>query len=150
MRSSEWIARLNPALSKKWLLILAGVVWSGVGLMLLRYAITWLTQPISPISLWLGLLGVLISFAINHWMFSGLARKNIERILSLNDKACVFSFQAWKSYFIVIIMMSGGILLRNSAFPKPYLAVMYAAIGGGLFEASLKYYRRYYQVASSN
>lgn len=150
MNRNKWLARLNPALPKKWLLILAGIMWTGVGVMLLRYAITWLTHPLSTISILLGSLGVMISIAANRWMFSNLARKNIERILSLKDKACAFSFQAWKGYLIIAVMITSGILLRNSAIPKPYLAVVYAAIGGALLQASLNYYLRYYQVAGTS
>lgn len=145
MNTRNWLTRFNPALPKKWLLILAGVMWSGVGILLLSLAFNWLAHPFATTSFWLGLLGVTISLAVNRWMFSGLAGKNIQRILAYQDKACVFSFQAWKSYLIIVVMMSGGILLRHSAFPKPYLAVVYAAIGGGLFQASLAYYLRFSQ-----
>jgi len=150
MNLREWLVRLNPALSKKWLLVLAGVMWTGVGILLLQYAIRWLSHPISTISILLGMLGLIISIAVNRLMFSRLATKNIKRILSSKDKACVFSFQAWTGYLIVPIMITFGLIMRNSAIPKPYLAVVYAAIGGGLFQASLMYYLGYYQVVHSS
>lgn len=146
MSTTKWLSRLNPALPKKWLLILAGVMWSGVGVMLLRYAIIWLTHPLSTTSVLLGSLGAMISIAVNRMMFSVLAGKNIERILSFKDKACVFSFQAWKGYMIIPIMITAGLLMRNSAFPKPYLAVVYATIGGALLQASMSYYLRFSQL----
>jgi hypothetical protein len=55
--------------------------------------------------------------------FRKLARKNLARIQQLNDRACLFSFLAWKSYAIVAVMITGGVLLRHSAIPKPYLAI---------------------------
>lgn len=133
--------RLTPALPKKWLLLLAGMMWTGVGILLLRYALIWLTQPLSAVTGLLGVLGVCIAVLANRFQFSRLAEKNVARILALNDKACLFAFQAWTGYVIIAVMMTGGILLRHSAFPKPYLAVVYAAIGGALLQASLKYYR---------
>jgi hypothetical protein len=144
------LRRYNPALPKKWLLILAGGMWSGVGLMLFGYAFTWLTHPLSTITLLLGLLGVIISISANHFQFSKLAKKNIERILALNDRACVFSFQAWTGYLIIAVMITAGILLKSSAVPKPYLAVVYVAIGGALLQASANYYWRFFQVARAN
>ena len=39
-------------------------------------------------------------------------------------------------------MMTGGMLLRHSTLPKPWLAVVYAAIGGALLLASRQYYAR--------
>jgi hypothetical protein len=142
--------QFTPAVPKEWLLLIAGVLWTGVRLMLLNYAITWLTHPISMITILLGLLGVLISIFANHYQFSGLARKNIDRILALKRKACLFSFQAWKGYFIIAIMVTGGILLRNSTLPKPYLAVVYTAIGGALFQASSHYYLSFFRVIRLN
>ncbi len=140
------MARLNPALPKKWLLVLAGGMWSAVGILLLVYAITWLTQPLTALTLALGAAGVVISILANRYQFTRLSRKNITRILSLNDKACLFAFQAWTGYAIIAVMMTGGILLRNSTLPKPYLAVVYAAIGGALLQASIHYYSHFFQV----
>ncbi len=139
-------AQLNPALPKRWLLVLAGCMWTGVGVMLLTYAINWLSDPLSGITILLGALGVLISIIANRLQFSKLATKNIERILILNEKACLFAFQAWKGYLIIFVMITGGILLRSSAIPRPYLAVAYTSVGGALLQASLIYYQRFFQV----
>jgi len=54
---------------------------------------------------------------------------------------------AWKSYAIVAVMITGGVLLRHSAIPKPYLAIVYAAMGGGLFLSSFVYYGKLRQMA---
>jgi hypothetical protein len=147
MDINKSFAKFNPTIPTRWLLALAGVMWTGVGLMLLSYAFKWLTNPLSMITALLGLLGIIISFFSNRFQFSKLALKNIERILSYNEKACLFAFQAWKGYLIIGVMVTGGILLRSSALPKPYLAVVYAGIGGALLLASLNYYVRFFQIA---
>ena len=36
--------RLNPAVDKKFLILLAGAVWCGVGIMLILFAVSWLTD----------------------------------------------------------------------------------------------------------
>lgn len=149
MKLEQFLAKFNPAVSKKWLFGLAGVMWSGVGIMLCLYAITWLTDPLSLVTFLLGLLGVVISIAANRFQFGGLALKNIARIQALADKACLFAFQAWKGYLIIAVMVTGGMLLRSSAIPKPYLAVVYVAIGGALLQASLNYYAHLLQPAGS-
>jgi hypothetical protein len=69
-----------------------------------------------------------------------LARENIERIRGLPARACLFAFQEWKSYPLVIFMMVLGLALRGSPLPRTWLAVLYLAIGGGLGLASLHYY----------
>lgn len=147
MNQSPWIARFNPAVSRKWLLLLAGLMWTGVGLLLCSFALRWLSAAPSPSSLGLGLLGLAVALAAYRLQFGKLALKNIERILGLAEKACLFAFQAWKGYLIIIVMMTGGMLLRHSALPKPYLAVVYAAIGGAMLLASRQYYRWFAQGA---
>lgn len=132
--------RLKPALPRPWLLALAGLMWTAVGVMLSRYAFVWLAHPPSWTNVALGLVGIAAAVPIYRLGFRQLARKNIERIRQLNDRACLFAFLAWKSYAIVAVMITGGILLRHSAIPKPYLAILYAAIGGGLFLSSFVYH----------
>jgi len=131
---------LKPALPRPWLLALAGIMWTAVGLMLGRYAFLWLAQTFSPLNVGLGLAGIAAAGVIYRFGFRKLARKNSERIGQLNDPACLFAFLSWKSYAIVAVMITGGVLLRHSAIPKPYLAVLYAGIGGGLFLSSFVYY----------
>lgn len=142
-------ARFRPVLSKRWLLIIAGCMWSAVGIMLMTYAIVWLTRELSISSILLGLLGVALSAAMFRFIFKKVASKNVNRILSLDDKACLFSFQPWTSYLIIVFMMTLGIILKNSAIPKPYLAVVYMTIGSALFQASITYYTHFAVYQSS-
>jgi hypothetical protein len=145
----DLMKHFNLAVPRNWLLALAGLMWTGVGLMLCRYAFTWVTQPLSLIAVSLGLAGLTISVAANRWQFSGLALKNIARIQVLPERACVFSFLAPQGYLIIALMMTVGILLRNSAIPRPYLAVVYAAIGGALLQGSAHYYRHLFAIGSA-
>ena len=58
------------------------------------------------------------------------------------ERICIFAFQRWTSYPLVVIMMSMGIYLRlYSPIPKPYLAILYIGIGSSLVFASWGYYR---------
>lgn len=141
--------RLKPALPRPWLLALAGFMWSAVGLMLGRYVFLWLARPMSWPHLGLGLAGVAAALPVYRFGFRNLARKNIERIRQLDDRPCVFAFLGYKSYAIVAVMITGGMLLRHSAIPKPYLAILYAAIGGGLFLSSFVYYSQLRQATDN-
>jgi hypothetical protein len=138
---------LRPTLPRPWLMALAGLMWTAVGLMLCRYAFGWLAHPPTWPRLGLGLVGLAGAVAVYRLGFRRLARQNIARIRQLNDRPCLFSFLAWKSYAIVAVMITGGVLLRHSAIPKSYLAILYAAIGGGLFLSSFVYYGHLYRTA---
>jgi len=117
-------------------------MWSGVGLILGNLAYGWLLPVEFPQVLWMTLAGVLLASAIYYFGFSKLAKKNIRRITDMaGDKICIFAFQEWTSYPLVVVMIGLGISLRNNLpIPKPYLAILYIGIGGGLFLSSLHYY----------
>ncbi len=141
-KSPSFLYRLRPAANKRWLQLLAGVVWLGVGLMLDDFAARWL-GPVAPPRLLLFILsGLLLAACIYAFGFSRLAKKNIRRICDLpGRKVCLFAFQAWTSYPLVVFMIGLGIYLRvYSGFPKPLLAILYLGIGSALFAASLHYF----------
>jgi hypothetical protein len=131
---------LKPGVSKSWLIALAGVMWSLVGLMLCRLAYHWLTVVRWKWVVPLELLGVVLAFMAHQFCFSRIARKNISRLSLLPEKTCIFAFQRWSSYLLVGLMISLGIALRNLPIPRTYLALLYTTIGGALFFASLQYY----------
>ena len=142
------IENCKPAVSKRWLYALAGAMWSGVGVMLCRLAYGWLSLVSRGYAILLALAGTLLVLAIYFFGFSRLADKNIHRIGNLvGDKACLFAFQEMKSYPLVALMIAMGIALRRySPIPKPYLAILYFGIGGGLLLASSHYYKRLWRM----
>ena len=133
--------RIKPAASKYWLIALAGLMWSTVGVMLCSMAYSWLKGVDWLTAFPFGLFGIILSLAAYRFGFSGIARKNIDRICLLPEKGCIFAFQAWKSYLIIVVMITLGIILRHSPIPKHYLAIVYTTIGGALLLSSLHYYR---------
>lgn len=119
----------------------AGFMWSGVGVYLSILAYGWLSVVVLGKAFLLTLAGVLLALAIYRFGFSKLAKQNIQRIRSIQrEKPSIFAFQKWSSYPLVAVMVVLGIILRHSPIPKPYLAVLYIGIGGGLFLSSLLYY----------
>jgi len=117
-------------------------MWSGVGVMLFSISLRWLKEADLSTDVLLVIAGLLLAAAIYFWGFSKLARKNICRINAIPEqKPCLFAFQAWTSYPLVVVMIAMGIYLRfYSSFPHSLLAITYIGIGGGLFGSSLHYY----------
>jgi len=135
------LAKLNPAVDKKILVLLAGLMWCGVGIMLMVFAVTWLNRYEGSGKLIFYLCGFIAAMPIHFFGFIKIAEKNLNRLLPLTEKKCVFSFMTWRSYLIVIIMVSMGIALRHSAIPKQFLSVLYNGIGLALFLSGLQYMR---------
>ena len=138
--------RIKPAASKYLLIALAGLMWSTVGVMLCSMAYYWLKEVDWLTALPSGFFGIILSLVVYRFGFSGIAKKNIDRICLLPEKGCIFAFQAWKSYLIIVVMITLGIILRHSTIPKHYLAIVYTTIGGALLLSSLHYYYKLWQL----
>jgi len=141
---NKFLNRFNPAVGKIWLQLAAGLMWSGVGGMLIAFASRWLKLVNWVTLLLLILAGLLLGAAIYLFGFSKLARKNIRRIDSLaKQRNCIFAFQEWKTYPLVVFMIALGIYLRvYSPIPKPLLAILYLGIGFSLLASSIHYYQK--------
>lgn len=131
---------MTPAVSRPIRMVLAGGVWTAVGIMLLTWAAVWLLDVPRIGAVALAILGVGVGVVAWRALFARLASGNIARILERPYRACVFGFTAPKGWAITASMIVLGALLRHSALPKPWLAVPYAAVGLALLLASLKYY----------
>jgi hypothetical protein len=132
--------KYKPAVDKWVLLLLAGFMWIGVGVMLLFYSYVWLSvYPGKGFSF--ATTGIIVALMIHHFGFLKIVDTNLGRILPMEGKRCIFSFITWKSYIIVAIMIVMGILLRHSPIPKSYLSIVYIAIGLSLILSSIRYIR---------
>jgi len=120
--------------------VIAGIMWWGVGIMLTVMALRWLWDYNGNV-LHFFLSGLIAALLIHHFGFLRLADRNLERISRLPDKSCVFSFISWKSYFLIVIMISLGVIIRHSAIPREYLSVVYMGIGLALFLSGIRYFR---------
>ena len=137
---TDFEEKYKPAVPKKVLLVFAGVMWLCAGIMLISMAIHWLGDyEGNP---WLfGVPGFFAALIIHHFGFLKIVDKNLGRISRLPGKPCVFSFISWKSYIIIIIMVTLGITLRHSSIQKQYLSIIYLSIGVALFLSSIRYFR---------
>ncbi len=131
----------KPAVSRSWLIAIAGFLWTGVGLMLCRLAYHWFVAVDTSSALMLGALGAVMALAAHHFGFSRIAQRNIKRLRLLTERTCVFAFQTWKGYLVIAFMIILGTILRSSPIPKPCLATVYTTIGGAIFLSSFHYYR---------
>jgi hypothetical protein len=148
----EWINKLKPGLPKNWLLLTAGLMWTGVGVFLISLAVGWIFAPVVPRPWYYWGPGGLLALAIFQFGFSRLSIKNSRRIVDLDiEKPCLFAFQQWHSYPLVLFMIALGITLRKfTPIPKPLLGILYIGIGGGLGLSSYYYYREIIRSKAGN
>lgn len=135
--------KFDPAVDKRILIAVSGAAWFVVGGLLLKNALEWLSSVDLKSVFLPGIAGVLLALLIHHLGFLKLVDRNIERIMLMKDKVCIFAFQAWKSYLIIAVMVGMGITLRQSALPKQYLSIIYIGFGGAMVLSSIRYVREF-------
>lgn len=133
--------KYKPAVTKVVLLFLAGGVWICVGVMLVSLAVSWLLATADGNGYVFAGSGVALALVVHHFGFLRIVDKNLKRILPADKKRCIFSFMPWKSYLIIPVMITMGIILRHSPVPKEYLAILYLGIGLALILSSVRYVR---------
>lgn len=131
----------NPKLSTDYLILLSGLIWTGVGVKLLSLAFEWFHTVEIPKYYYLLSGGFLLSLIFYKFQFRIFANRNIVRLENLPDKINIFAFQRLSGYLIVIVMISLGIFLRTSGIlPLWLLAFSYEGVGLGIGLGSLEYY----------
>lgn len=135
---------LKPAVDRRGLLLLAGLLWSGAGVLLISFAVRWLIDLHgSPVLIITTLAaGTILGSSIALFGFRRIARHNINRIQAMPERSCIFAFQKWQNYILIAFMMSLGLFMRRTHILSPiYMSIMYMGIGCALLSTSLLYYK---------
>lgn len=137
----KFIQSIKPGIPKRYLLFMAALVWTFAGGMLLFKGIS-LVPEIHDF-LWLRMVMSIVAGGIFYLLlFSKISLKHIGRILDLkNDTPCMFSFFNFKSYSMMGIMITMGVLLRKSGIiPPAYLSILYITMGIPLSLSAFRFY----------
>ena len=133
----------EPAVSRKALILSAGLFWVIGGLVLvIRAGLIFRTGVVDLA--WPAAIGVVVGSLKHRLIFSKVVAANIRRISQLaphKEKVCLFAFQSVESYLFVILMIGLGVGLRYVGLPSNILATVYLAIGTGLLLSSVGYFR---------
>jgi hypothetical protein len=129
----------KPGVPKHWLYLLSGLIWCGVGLMLMRWTWIWSSEA-GWREAWPYDVAGLVFCLGTATFFALMAGRNHDRITALPRSPCLFAFQSWWSYPLVVFMIGLGLALKASPLPRTWLAGIYLAIGGGLFLAGSLYF----------
>ena len=132
---------IKPKLPKRYLLFIAGVVWTFAGGMLLTKGIGLLSAEIHYLLIKL-VIATVGGIAFYLLLFSKISLKHAKRILGLKHEfPCLFSFFNFSSYGLMAVMISGGILIRKTGILSPeYLPVFYITMGIPLFLSAIRFY----------
>jgi len=133
MSLKDLLIRYKPGVSIRSHLILAALIWTIVGSVLMIIGIYWAH---AAGHLLYGLSGVLVGTAKSYFILDRVARKNIRRIRDFEDKVCFGSVYSWKTWLLVAAMIGLGRLLRTTVLSGQVAGLIYAAVGWGLLLSS--------------
>lgn len=122
--------------SKRTLLLIAGIVWMIAGFNVSRLGI--LSYKVIEI-LWYNIVLSIVIFLLFGLMFYKMTKKHVRRIKGYEEEFKPFwNFFDLKAYIIMSIMMGGGIGLRASGLlPDSFIAFFYTGLGCALFLAGV-------------
>ena len=132
-----------PRSSRASRLLLASLIWTGIGAGLLAAATRWLVT--APSAGWLAAapLAMGVGWAKGRFVLAPRAEANARRIEASGDGRCLGGVFSWASWVLAAGMMAGGWALRHSAVPRPWLGLLYGAAGTALLAASAGSWRRW-------
>lgn len=139
-----WVDRITPRAGVRVQLFTAAIVWLiGASVLLVR-GIGFLSA--AHWAIWIVALAVVIGVVKGHTILYRAAEKSIAHVRA-RGHACFFGFFSWASWAFLVVMMGGGIMLREFAtrYPQvpwvmPSMAVLYIAVATGLLYADRVYW----------
>jgi hypothetical protein len=137
----EFLKKYKPGIDKRTLLLVAGCAWTIAGGILISRALLELYSIAHH--LWLEILiGIILGTVFYMLLFSRISKKHINRILLLPvDDPCFFSFFNLRSYFMMTIMIAGGITLRKlDVINHEILYTFYLTMGIPLLVSAFRFF----------
>jgi hypothetical protein len=138
---AQWFRRNAPTASTRTQVLLAALMWTGVGVMLATIGLVW---DVSGFHLWgvaFALPFVLVGLLKAGFILDKVAAKAIAHIEARPEGGFVLGFFSGKSWLLIAGMMIGGQVLRRTPIPKPWLGFLYVAVGAALIAASRTLWR---------
>jgi hypothetical protein len=129
--------RLKPAAKARTHLLMAAGLWTAVGIGLLTLGFIWCFAARIPWPFALAALGIVAGSLKGRFVLRRLAEKNAARVIQRGDGQCLGGFLSVKTWLLVAVMMTSGILLRRSGVSHAILGVLYSAIGTALLAGSI-------------
>ena len=135
----------KPAASARLHLLLAAMMWTVVGALLLFFGVRWTWAGGSPYSGLFLAVAVVAGLLKARFVLRRAAGRTVERIRARGDGYCLGGFLSWQSWLLVLLMMAAGRLLRGGALPRAITGFLYAAVGTALLVAAHHIWSAWYR-----
>lgn len=128
---------------KRYLILLAGIVWSLAGFNILRIGVLSTDQ----LNVIIFLSALLTCFLFYKYIFQKLVQKHTLRISASEDERMhILKFFDKKSYLIMFVMMTLGITIRAlQLWPNVCIKSFYVGLGFALLMAGIGFFIEFYK-----
>ena len=133
--------KYKPSVSKHNLLFIAGLAWTTAGGILSGRGLSYLVEHGQYLG-WRLAGGLVFGMIFYVLLFAKISRKHIKRIHGLNiPYPCAFSFFNLRGYFMMALMITGGIMLRRfDVINKEWLYNFYVTMGVPLLISASRFF----------
>ena len=137
----DLLQKYKPSVSKHNLLFIAGLAWTTAGGILAGRGLGYLI-PHGDYLGWRLAGGMVFGGLFYLLLFSRISKKHIIRIRGLNiPYPCAFSFFNLRSYILMAVMITGGIMLRRfDVINKAWLYNFYVTMGVPLLISASRFF----------
>jgi len=126
--------------NKRQLFLLDAIIWSIAALILLSKAYKWKNLLVDYQLLVSLIVAIILGIIKTYFIFIRLTKINIKRINNFtNNKVSIYEFHSLRDKILIVIMIFGGILLRQSKIPKYILMPIYIGIGFSMIYVAYMY-----------
>lgn len=128
-------------------LFAAPFLWTVIGCLLLYRGYGWLDPGRGRLLLLVaGVLGTLKSVLI----LDSVARRSLQRIILFKDGTCLGAVYSWKTWLLVALMITSGVIIRKITMPGPFIGTLYCAIGWSLCLSSRLGWSQWFRLFNNN
>ncbi len=133
---TSWFETYKPVASSRMQLLLAGAMWSCVGVGLFAVGTYWLLKNGEAKGFILLVIAAGLGLGKALLVLDRTTTSNIDRVRARGEDRCFGGFLSTRVWILVIGMMLLGRILRTIGLSKPILGVIYGAVGIGLLYSS--------------
>jgi hypothetical protein len=145
-RLKPFMHRLRPGVPKRYLLLVAALVWTVGGVVLGIKGLVWLAANESFFTIRVAIAFVL-GLAFFELVFARVSLKHITRIHAIDlVRPSLFAFFDLRGYVMMALMISLGVFLRKSNLVNPeFLYNFYVLMGTPLLVSALRFYYAFWR-----
>ena len=141
----DWLEVHKPSGSARLHLLLAALMWSVVGAVLLVFGVLWVLGGQGRLALPLVAGAVALGLLKARFALDRAARRTVGRIRARGDGKCIGGFLSLRTWGLVLVMAGAGRLLRGGIVATVVVGFVYAAVGTALVMAARCLWQAWYR-----